>query len=88
MIANATSIRLSRRRWQRQRAQERAAFGAQQLLGRGRDAVIKQRRADPLQPAGAFVDQRLAQPRLGAPLPDMRGRDPRLRQPALGEQGP
>src|SRR4051794_15506860 len=72
----------------RERAQERAPVGPQQLVGNIDDAVVKQRRLDPLEPARALVDQRLAQPGLRAPLAYVRGRDPRLRQAALGEQRP
>src|SRR3954463_3699727 len=52
------------------------------------DAVVKQRCLDPLHPAGALIDQRLAQPPLGTPLTHVRGRYPRLRQATLHEQGP
>src|SRR3954447_5856398 len=34
----------------------------------------------------ALIDQRVPHPRPRAPLPDVLGRDPRLGQPALGEQ--
>src|SRR3954470_24357869 len=73
---------------QRERAKERAPVGPQQLVGNIDDAVVKQRRLDPLQPGRALVDERLAQPRLRTPLAHMRGRDPRLRQAALGQQRP
>ena len=47
---------------------------------------MKQRRLDALHPLGALVDQRVTQPRARAPLADVLGRDPGLRQPAVGEQ--
>src|SRR4051794_28310810 len=79
---------LRRRGRQRERAQERPPIGPQQLVGDVDDAVVKQRRLDPLRPARALVDERLAQPCLGAPFAHVRGRDPRLRQPPLHEQRP
>jgi hypothetical protein len=48
--------------------------------------VVKERGLDSLQPAGALVDQGLAQPRAGAPLTHVGRRDPGLGQPALAEQ--
>jgi hypothetical protein len=47
-----------------------------------------ERGLDSLQPARALVDQRLAQPRAGAPLAHVRGRDPGLGQAPLAEQRP
>ena len=88
MIASAISIRSPGRRRQLERAQERAPVGSQQLVGDVGDAVVKQRRLDPLHPTGALVDQRLAQPRPGPPLAHVRRRDPRLRQPPLTQQRP
>ena len=73
---------------QLERAQERAPVGPQQLVGDVGDAVVKQRRLDPLHPTGALVDQRLAQARPGPPLAHVRRRDPRLRQPPLTQQRP
>jgi hypothetical protein len=49
---------------------------------------VEQRGLDSLQPRGALVDQRLAQPGAGAPLAHVRRRDPGLRQPTLAEQRP
>ena len=71
---------------QRQALQERAAFGGAQPLRGAADAVMKQRRLDALHPLGSFVDQRVSQPRPRAPLADVLGRDPGLRQLAVGEQ--
>jgi hypothetical protein len=48
--------------------------------------VMKERRADPLNPAGPLGHQRVAQPGARAPLPDVLGRAPRLRQAPLTEQ--
>src|SRR5829696_5880818 len=66
--------------------EEVAALGAQQLVRRAPDAVVEERRLDSLQPARALVDERLAQPRAGAPLAHVRRRDPGLRQPTVAEQ--
>jgi hypothetical protein len=66
--------------------EEGAAADAQQPVRHTADAVVKQRRLDPPQPAGALVDERLAQPGAGAPLAHVGGRDPGLGQPALRQQ--
>lgn len=49
-------------------------------------AVVKEHGVDALQPLGALVDERLAQPHQCAQLEDVFGRDPRLRQPPLDQQ--
>jgi hypothetical protein len=48
--------------------------------------VVKQRRPDALKPLRSLVDQRVSQPRARPPPPHVLGRNPRLRQPAIGEQ--
>jgi hypothetical protein len=50
------------------------------------DAVMEEHGVDALQPLGAPVDERLAQPHQGGQLEDVLGRDPRLRQPPLQQQ--
>jgi hypothetical protein len=47
---------------------------------------VEELRLQPLLPAGALVDQRLAQPHTRTQLQDLRRRDPRLRQLARREQ--
>ena len=46
---------------------------------------MKQHRVDALQPFRTVIDERLAQPHLGAQIEDVRGRDPGLGQ-ALSHQ--
>ena len=48
--------------------------------------VLKEHGVNALQPFGALVDERLAQPHQRAQLEDVLGRDPRLRQPPLHQQ--
>ena len=62
-----------------------AGEGAQIIRGAG-DAVVIEGRADPLDPAGALGQQRVAQPGARAPLPHVLGRAPRFRQPPLAQQ--
>jgi hypothetical protein len=50
------------------------------------DAVMEEHGVDALQPLGALVDERLAQPHQGAQFEDVRGRDPRLGQPPFEQQ--
>src|SRR3954454_2539543 len=86
IIASAISIR-SRASPGSLRPSRKARPGARAQLLRGAgDAVVKQRGLDALHPLRALADQRVAQPRPRAPLADMLGWNPRLRQPALGEQ--
>jgi hypothetical protein len=59
---------LTGRAGQVKRSQKPTAIDAEQLVRSAGDAVVKQGGLNPLQPAGAFVDQGLAQPRAGAPL--------------------
>ena len=67
--------------------EELAAAGRGDPCRRARaDAVVVEHRADPQQPLGALIDQRLAEMQPRAPLTNMLGRDPRLRQPPLREQ--
>jgi hypothetical protein len=49
-------------------------------------AVVKEHGVDALQPLGALIDERLAQPHQSAQLEDVFGRDPGLRQPPLEQQ--
>jgi len=66
--------------------EEFAALAGAQLLWGAVDAVVKQRRLNALHPLRALADQRVSQPRPRPPLAHVLGRDPRLGQPALGEQ--
>ena len=61
-------------------ARKRIASGGGARLEAGRHALVEELRLQPLQPGRALIDQRLAQPRAGAQLEDLHGRDPRLRQ--------
>jgi hypothetical protein len=68
--------------------EEGAPADPQQLIRHATDAVVEQRCLDALQPAGALVDERLAQAGAGAPLAHVCGRDPGLGQAALRQQRP
>ncbi len=49
-------------------------------------AVVKEHSVDALQPFGALIDERLAQPHQGPELEDVLRRNPRFGQPPLDEQ--
>ena len=62
--------------------------GAQRALGQHRGALVEQDRVDPLRPGGALAAQVVVQLQQRPALQDAGGRDPALRQPALGQQHP
>src|SRR6266508_5537473 len=68
--------------------EEGAPGAAEQALGDigGGDAVMEERRPDPLQPLRALLDERFAQTRARPPLDDVGGRQPGLGQTALAQQ--
>ena len=51
-----------------------------------RTPVVIEHRLDPLLPLAVLLNQRVTQPRLGAQIKDVIGRDPRLRQPPRQQQ--
>jgi hypothetical protein len=59
---------------------ERLSTAARAWAQSGRHALVERLRLQPLLPAGALVDQCLAQPHGHAQLQDLRRRDPGLRQ--------
>ena len=62
IISNATLIRSPASSGQLYAGEELAAGERAQIVRGAGDPVVIQRRADPLHPAGALVDQRVAQP--------------------------
>ena len=62
--------------------------GAQRALAQRRGALVEQDRVDPLRPGGALAAQVVVQLQQRPALQDAGGRDPALRQPALGQQHP
>src|SRR5437016_2111748 len=62
--------------------------GAQRALAQGRGALAEQDRVDPLRPGSALAAQVVVQLQQRPALQDVAGRDPALRQPALGQQQP
>jgi hypothetical protein len=85
-IASAISIRSRASAAKRSRSRNARPSAVRSFSGCAADAVVKQRGLDALHPLRAFAEQRVAHPRAGAPLADVLGRDPGLRQPAVGEQ--
>ena len=62
--------------------------GAQRAFAQRRGAVVEQHRVDPLHPGGVLGPQIVIQLEQRPGLQDVAGRDPALRQPALGQQHP
>jgi hypothetical protein len=79
---------LLRRLRQSEPGEEGAPLPAEQPLRylAGGDAVLEERRPDPLQPLGSLLDQRPAQAGARAPLADVRRRQPGLGQPPLAQE--
>jgi hypothetical protein len=79
---------LARRRRQLEPLQVGAPFAAEQACWdlRSRDAVVKERRPNPLQPLRPLLDERPAQARARAPCEHVLGRLPGLGQAPLSEQ--
>ena len=65
-----------------------ALLGAQRALAQRRGALVEQHRVDPLRPGGVLAAQVVVQLQQRPALQDVAGRDPALRQPALGQQHP
>ena len=65
-----------------------ALFGAQRALAQGRGALVEQDRVDALRPGGVLAAQVMVGLQQGPAFQDVTGRDPALRQPALGQQHP
>ena len=71
---------------QLERGQELAAGQGAQVIRGASDPVVIEGRADPLDPAGPLGQQGVTQPRAGAPLANVLGRAPLLRQTSLTQQ--
>ena len=65
-----------------------ALLGAQRALAQGRGALVEQHRVDPLHPGGVLGPQVVIGLQQRPAFQDAAGRDPALRQPALGQQHP
>ena len=78
---------LARGRRERQAGEPLAVLGAQQVALL-RAPVVIEHRVDPLLPLGPLMGEQMPRPDPGAEIEDVRGRDPRLRQPADQQQLP
>jgi hypothetical protein len=65
-----------------------ALLGAQRALAQGRGALMEQDRVDALHPGGVLAAQIMVGLQRRPAFQDVTGRDPALRQPALGQQHP